>query len=104
MINIMRGRNEPMGISGNSVRSVRPAHAALAAAAAALAFLAGPLRAQSVAGSAWSYDHDMRLTYEVDDNVAERIDDPIRAQVARLAYRGDLRWGSSGEQRLSLSY
>jgi hypothetical protein len=104
MINIMRGRNEPMGISGNSVRSVRPAHAGLAAAAAALTFLAGPLRAQSVAGSAWSYDHDMRLTYEVDDNVAERIDDPIRAQVARLAYRGDLRWGSSGEQRLSLSY
>ena len=103
MINIMRGRHEPMGISGNAVRSVRPAHVGLATAAA-LALLAGPLRAQSIADSPWSYDHDMRLTYEVDDNVAERIEDPVRAQVARLAYRGDLRWGSSGEQRLSLTY
>jgi len=82
----------------------RNASRSLVALTALAAFLAPGLRAQSVERSPWSYDHDMRLTYELDDNVAEKIDDPVRAQVARLAYRGDLRWGSAGEQRLSLSY
>ncbi|MGH7565357.1 MAG: hypothetical protein ACREK2_00860, partial [Gemmatimonadota bacterium] len=70
------------------------------------ALLTSSLHAQSIEQSPWSYDQDMRMTYEIDDNVAERIeeDDPVRAQVARLAYRGDLRWGASSEQRLSISY
>ncbi|HET6362535.1 MAG TPA: hypothetical protein VFH11_10815 [Gemmatimonadota bacterium] len=86
------------------LRSLRPAHVGLVAVAVLMAFLADPLRAQSIDGSTWSYDHDLGLTYEIDDNVAERIDDPVRAQVARLAYRGDLLWGAAGEQRLSLNY
>jgi hypothetical protein len=100
----MRGRNDLMEIARNAVRAVRPAHAGLVVLTASMAFLASSLHAQSVERSPWSYDQDMRMTYEIDDNVAERIDDPVRAQVARLAYRGDLRWGASGEQRLSLSY
>lgn len=59
-----------------------------------------PARAQS----AWDYEHDLHFTYEFDDNVNEQLDDPVRSQVARVAYRGDLRWGSSGQQRLTLSY
>jgi hypothetical protein len=76
----------------------------IASAAVAILLAAGASRAQTLESSPWSYDQDMRLTYEVDDNVNERIVDPVRAQVARLAYRGDLRWGSAGEQRLSLTY
>jgi hypothetical protein len=104
MINTMRGRNDPMNIARSAVRSVRPAHGGLAVLAALTAFLAGALQAQSIEQSPWSYEQDMHVTYEIDDNIAERIDDPVRAQVARMAYRGDLRWGASGEQRLSLSY
>ena len=58
------------------------------------------LRAQG----SWGYEQDLRLTYELDDNVNEELRDPVRAQVARFAYSGGLRWGSSGEQRLSISY
>lgn len=78
----------------------------IASAAVAILLASGATRAQTLEGSLWSYDQDMRLTYEVDDNVNEGIVDQeqIRAQVARLAYRGDLRWGSAGEQRLTLSY
>ena len=78
----------------------------VASAAMAILLASGAARAQAPESSPWSYDQDMRMTYEVDDNVNERIldQDQIRAQVARLAYRGDLRWGSAGEQRLSLSY
>jgi hypothetical protein len=101
---MMRGRNDPMETARNAVRSLRPAHGVLAALAVLTAFLAAPARGQSPEGSAWSYEHDLGLTYEVDDNVAERIVDPVRAQVARLAYRGDLLWGASGEQRLSFNY
>jgi hypothetical protein len=56
------------------------------------------------AQEAWGYEQDLRFTYEFDDNVNEELVDPVRSQVARLAYRGDLRWGASGEQRLTLSY
>ena len=66
-----------MEIADNAVRALRPAHGGLAALAMLTACLAAPLGAQSVDGSSWSYDHDMRLTYEVDDNVAELIDDPV---------------------------
>ena len=112
MINIMPGRNDPMEIARSAgrlirpahTRSVRPAYEALAATAVLAVLLAAPLGAQTLESSQWTYDHDMRLTYEVDDNVAELIDDPVRAQVARLAYRGDLLWGASGEQRLTFSY
>lgn len=86
------------------VRSVRPAHGGLILLATLTACLASGLRGQTLERSPWAYHHDVRLTYEIDDNVAERISDPVRAQVARVAYRGDLRWGASGEQRVSLSY
>lgn len=78
----------------------------ITSAAIAILLASGASRAQTLEGSTWTYDQDMRMTYEVDDNVNEGIvdQDQIRAQVARLAYRGDLRWGSAGEQRLSLSY
>ena len=104
MINIIRGRIDLMDIARNAVRSVGPAHGGVVALAMLTASLAGSLEAQSVNRSPWGYDHDMRMTYEVDDNVAEVLDDPVRAQVARLAYRGDLRWGATTEQRLSISY
>lgn len=51
-----------------------------------------------------SYEQDVRFAYEYDDNVNEDLRDEVRAQVARLSYRGDLRWGASGEQRLTLTY
>jgi hypothetical protein len=78
----------------------------ITSAAIAILLASGASRAQTLEGSPWTYDQEMRMTYEVDDNVNEGIvdQDQIRAQVARLAYRGDLRWGSAGEQRLSLSY
>jgi hypothetical protein len=53
--------------------------------------------------SPWRYDHDLRLSYEFDDNVQEQLDDPVRAQVAKLGYHGDILWGG-GEQRLTISY
>ena len=56
------------------------------------------------AQEAWGYEQDLRFTYEFDDNVNEELVDPVRSQVARVAYRGDLRWGASGQQRLTLSY
>lgn len=66
--------------------------------------LAPPLAGAAGAQTAWDYEQDLRLTYEYDDNVNEELREPVQAQVARLAYRGDLRWGSSGEQRLSMTY
>ncbi|HUP00221.1 MAG TPA: hypothetical protein VM737_01680 [Gemmatimonadota bacterium] len=78
-----------------------PVAAALLAMAAPFLLLdPAPARAQA----SWGYDQDVRLTYEFDDNVSEELRDPVRAQVARVAYSSDLRWGSTGEQRLSLSY
>jgi hypothetical protein len=56
------------------------------------------------AQAAWDYDQDVHVTYEFDDNVDEAISDPVRAQIARLAYSGELQWGEAGAQRLSLSY
>lgn len=56
------------------------------------------------AQATWEYEQDLRLTYEYDDNVNEELTDEVQAQVARVAYRGDLRWGKTGEQRLTLSY
>lgn len=76
----------------------------IASAAMAILLASGASRAQTPGSLAWSYEHDMTLTYEVDDNVSEEIADPVSAQVARLTYRGDLRLGSTGEQRLTLSY
>lgn len=67
---------------------------------ALLLFLPAVVRGQS----AWNYDQDLRVTYEIDDNVNEELADPVQAQVARVAYRGEMEWGSAGEQRLSLSY
>lgn len=76
----------------------------IASAAIAVLLASGALGAQTPGQSPWSYDHDMRLTYEYDDNINEGVVDPVHAQVARLSYRGDVRWGSSGEQRLSMTY
>ena len=75
-----------------------------ASLAIALASAASP--AQTLDSANWSYDQDVRVTYEHDDNVNEGIidQDQIHAQVARLVYSGDLVWGSGGEQRLSLTY
>ncbi len=56
------------------------------------------------AQAAWNYDQDVHVTYEFDDNVDEALSDPVRAQIARLAYSGGLEWGEAGAQRLSLSY
>lgn len=53
--------------------------------------------------SRWRYDHDVHLTYEFDDNVEELTEDPARSQVARLSYRGDVRWGG-GRERLTVTY
>jgi len=61
-------------------------------------------RAASAQQSAWRFDQDVQLTYEFDDNVEEELtDDPLQAQVARLTYRGDVRWGG-GRERLTVSY
>ena len=75
-----------------------------ASLAIVLASAASP--AQTLDSANWSYDQDVRVTYEHDDNVNEGIidQDQIHAQVARLVYSGDLLWGSGGEQRLSLTY
>lgn len=64
------------------------------------------LAPQGVRGqsAAWEYEQDFRVTYEYDDNVNEELVDPVRAQVARVAYRGDARWGTSNQQRVSLTY
>ena len=86
------------------MNSARNVVGPLGVAAMALLLAAGGVDAQTPGQSPWSYDHDMRLTYEYDDNVNEGIVDPVHAQVARLSYRGDVRWGSSGEQRLSMTY
>jgi outer membrane receptor protein involved in Fe transport len=55
------------------------------------------------AQSSWRYDHDISLSYEFDDNVQERLREPVEAQLARVGYHGDLIWGG-GEQRLGLRY
>lgn len=86
------------------MNSARNVVGPLGAATMAVFLAAGAVDAQTPEQSPWSYDHDMRLTYEYDDNVNEGIVDPVHAQVARLSYRGDVRWGSSGEQRLSITY
>lgn len=90
--------------SAGYVQSIRPVHGGFVAIVVLTACLASGLRGQTLERSPWSYQQDVRLTYEVDDNVEELIHDPVRAQVARVAYRGDLRWGASGEQRISLTY
>ncbi len=91
-------------MKGCSSTRGRPPRAGFRVAAAMLmlgvAVVPGSVRAQS----AWEYEQDLRFTYEFDDNVNEQLDDPVRSQVARVAYRGDLRWGASGHQRLTLSY
>lgn len=79
--------------------SSHPAHR-LGLVALALVLLPVSARAQNP----WEYDHDVRLSYEFDDNVGEETINRDRAQVARLAYSGDVLWGAAGEQRLSLSY
>ena len=84
--------------------------AAGAFALAAAAALSAPGRAHAQA-SPWSYNQNLHLTYEFDDNVNEATggavnlahSDPIRAQVAKLSYLGDLEWGG-GEQRLSFNF
>ncbi len=80
-----------------------PGAGSCTAAVLLLLALAGP-RGTARAQSAWEYEQDLHFTYEFDDNVNEQLRDPVRSQVARVAYRGDLRWGASGQQRLSLSY
>jgi hypothetical protein len=86
------------------MKTARNVAGSITFAALAVLLASGAVRAQTLERSPWSYDHDMHLTYEVDDNVNEGVVDPVRAQVARLSYRGDVRWGASGEQRLSLTY
>lgn len=70
----------------------------------ALATSASALAQEVEQQSPWLYDQEFRVNYEVDDNVTETLAEPVNAQVARLAYRGDLRWGSPGLQRLSMSF
>jgi len=84
---------------------IRPSAPRIRAVLVALAVVGAAAR-PGVAGAqeAWGYEQDLRFTYEFDDNVNEQLVDAVRSQVARLAYRGDLRWGASGQQRLSLSY
>lgn len=55
------------------------------------------------AQSTWRYDHDIRVSYEFDDNVQEELSDRSRARVAKLGYHGDFLW-SGGEQRLTIRY
>ena len=69
------------------------------ATGALLALVPASGRAQSP----WRYDHDVRLSYEFDDNVQEELEDPVRAQVAKLGYHGDILWGG-GEQQLTIEY
>ncbi len=92
----------------NRRSSVRPRGAdagpALAAAlGVALAMIALPGAAAAQAGH-WSYDQDLRLSYEYDDNVREELTDPVQAQIAKFAYRGDVQWGDAGQQHLALTY
>lgn len=62
-------------------------------ALAALVVLLAPAASRAQTAS-WDYDQDLRLTYEYDDNVNEALREPVRAQLARIAYRGDMRWGT----------
>ena len=84
------------------IRSFRPAPQLAIAGLLALGASASPRAVRAQSG--WDYEQDVHFTYEYDDNVNEELVDPVRAQVARIAYRGDLQWGASGEQRLTLSY
>lgn len=63
----------------------------------------GSARAAAAQQSTWRYDQDVHVTYEFDDNVEELTEDPTRSQVARLSYRGDVRWGG-GRERLTVTY
>lgn len=79
--------------------------AAPLAATAILALAPASLWGQ---GTPWQYDQDVHLQYEFDDNVNESTGalattPQARAQVAKVAYRGDLRW-SGGDNRLSFNY
>src|SRR5688572_24417595 len=87
--------------SASGRRAVMPARPLRWAAAALAVTLLVP--AMGRAQSAWRYNQDIRLSYELDDNVEEKLDDPVRAQVARLAYTGDILWGA-GEQQVTLEY
>ena len=87
--------------SASGGRAVRPARPLRWAAAALAVTLLVP--AVGLAQSAWRYNQDIRLSYEFDDNVQEQLDDPVQAQVARLAYTGDILWGAS-EQSVTLEY
>ena len=51
----------------------------IASAAIAVLLASGALGAQTPGQSPWSYDHDMRLTYEYDDNINEGVVDPVHA-------------------------
>lgn len=62
-----------------------------------------PAAAGAQTSTPWRYEQDLHVSYEFDDNVGEQLRDPVRAQVAKLSYRGDFQWGG-GEQRLSLAY
>lgn len=87
-----------------SLRRAPGRRAAVVAAMAAIATaaLVKPSPAQQRQPS-FSYDQDISLTYEFDDNVREELADPVHAQVAKVAYLGDLRW-AGGDQRLAFSY
>lgn len=69
----------------------------------ALFLFAGATPVVAQTSPSWAYDHDVRLTYEFDDNVEEKLRNPVRAQVARVSYRGDFDW-AGGDQRLSFVY
>ena len=87
----------------NPIARRRRARACAAGAAVAVgALLALPPEAAR-AQSSWRYDHDIRLSYELDDNVQEELDDPVRAQVAKVGYHGDILWGG-GKQQLTIEY
>jgi hypothetical protein len=78
-------------------------HAPSARWVVAAMFLAVLVPGMARGQSALRYDHDISLTYEFDDNVQEELEDPVRAQVAKIGYHGDFLWGG-GQQRLEVSY
>ncbi|MDX1622437.1 MAG: hypothetical protein R3199_00440 [Gemmatimonadota bacterium] len=87
-------------------RAVRKRGRRLGAALALVAsasLLTSPASAQAQYERNWRYDQDVHLSYEFDDNVQEKLQDPTRAQVARISYRGEFHW-AGGDQRLTFSY
>jgi hypothetical protein len=50
------------------------------------------------------WDNDVRVSYEIDDNVREEVSDALRARVARVSVQSDLVLDDSTTNQLSLAY